>query len=104
MTSPTLPSSAPSEQEHSSSPIELRAGADAPSDTQAASTPRVEAVKAALAYHIANDIERSIAALGYAVGMGIAPAPDVCQQAAERIVDKIKDAALALLAERATGQ
>lgn len=66
-----------------------------------ADTRTPEAVKAALAYHIANDLERSIANLGYPVGMGIAPSPEVCQQAAERIVDRIKDQALALLAERA---
>lgn len=54
----------------------------------------------ALAYMIANDLERSISDLGYPVGMGLAPRPEVCQAAAQRIVDKIKDKALALLAER----
>jgi len=57
-------------------------------------------VREALIYLIANDLERSIANLGYPVGMGLAPHPDTCTAAATRIVDGIKAKALELLAER----
>jgi hypothetical protein len=61
-----------------------------------------EAVKKALVYLIAADLERSIANLGYPVGCGVGPHPDLCAQAAERMVDKIASAALAILATRET--
>lgn len=59
-------------------------------------------VRQGLATLIAVDLERSIANLGYPVGCGVAPNPEACLRAAERIVDRIKDRALELLAERAS--
>lgn len=53
-----------------------------------------------LALLIADDLERSIANLGYPVGLGLAPHPDDCAKAARTIVSRIKDRALELLAER----
>jgi hypothetical protein len=54
----------------------------------------------ALTDAVAGDLERSIAALGYPVGMGVAPAPDECRKAAARIVERIGEKALAILATR----
>jgi hypothetical protein len=56
-------------------------------------------IKEGLAILIAVDLERSIANLGYPVGCGVAPNPETCLRAAERIVDRVKDRALELLAE-----
>lgn len=54
----------------------------------------------ALTNAIAADLEGSIANLGYPVGLGLAPHPDTCKLAAARIVARIGDKALALLAAR----
>jgi hypothetical protein len=59
------------------------------------------AVRDGLTADIADDLAFSIANLGFPVGMGISPPPEACLRAAERIVDRIKDRALELLAERA---
>jgi hypothetical protein len=58
------------------------------------------AVTEAVVLLIAEDLRESIAGLGYPVGLGIAPSPQVCTRAAELIVSRIKDRALELLAER----
>lgn len=57
-------------------------------------------VRDALAILIGEDLNRSIAALGYPVGMGLAPSEEATLRAAERIIDRIKDKSLELLAER----
>lgn len=54
----------------------------------------------ALTDAIAGDLERSIAALGYPVGMGLAPSPEECRKAAARIVERIGDKALTIMATR----
>lgn len=59
-----------------------------------------DTVKAGLAILIAADLHDAISNLGYPVGMGQAPNIETCRKAAERIVDRIKDKALELLAER----
>ena len=65
-----------------------------------AKAPDREAVAEGLAHLIADDLHASIANLGYPVGCGQAPHPDMCLKAARTIVGRIKDQALALLAER----
>jgi hypothetical protein len=57
-------------------------------------------IREALIAALAGDLERSIANLGYPVGMGMAPHPDECRKAAEGIIDRITPKALALLAEQ----
>ena len=66
------------------------------------SAPTPEQIVEALVYAIANDLERSIAALGYPVGCGMAPHPDTCAAAARAIVGKISDNALSILQARAS--
>lgn len=62
--------------------------------------PAPQEVRAALIVLIADDLERSIASLGYPVGCGVAPHPDLCHRAAEQIVERISNRALELLSER----
>lgn len=63
-------------------------------------TIKAEAVAEQLVLSIAADLEGSIAALGYPVGLGIAPHPDACAKAARRIVSRISDGALGILIAR----
>lgn len=62
--------------------------------------PTAADVTDALVVLIADDLEKSIAGLGYPVGMGVAPNLKACALAARQIVERISDKALALLAER----
>jgi hypothetical protein len=58
---------------------------------------QAEACREFLVSKIAADLETSISNLGYPVGLGIAPHPDTCRQAAERIIERIQPKALELL-------
>ncbi|RIJ65141.1 hypothetical protein D1604_12540 [Brevundimonas sp. LPMIX5] len=56
-------------------------------------------VEQGLIYLIGRDIDRSIANLGYPVGMGIGVGPELAERAASRILDKLTDKALRDLLE-----
>lgn len=58
----------------------------------------MEDIRGPLIDAIALDLERSIANLGYPVGMGMAPHIDSCRLAAANIIDSIEPKALELLA------